>query len=88
MEEEFDVFIPVDRAQRRQQEEQNKGYEQYQLRQNLQALEAITMPKPEIFVGNADAKFDKSGTLTDETTRKFLEAWLKAFGEWVKKVGG
>ncbi len=61
---------------------------QYQLRQNLQALEAITMPKPEIFVGNADSKFDKSGTLTDETTRKHLEAWLKAFGDWVKKVGG
>lgn len=31
VEEDYDVFITVDRAQRRQQEEQSKGYEQYQL---------------------------------------------------------
>ncbi len=31
VEKEFDVFITVDRAQRRQQEEQKKGYENYQL---------------------------------------------------------
>ena len=29
VEKEFDVFITVDRAQRSQQEEQNKGYEKY-----------------------------------------------------------
>lgn len=31
VEAEFDVFVTVDRAQRRQQEEQKKGYDQYQL---------------------------------------------------------
>ncbi len=31
VEEDYDIFITVDRAQRRQQEERSKGYEQYQL---------------------------------------------------------
>lgn len=31
VEQDFDVFITVDRAQRRQQAEHKKGYEQYQL---------------------------------------------------------
>lgn len=31
VEKDFDVFITVDRAQRKQQDEQRKGYEQYQL---------------------------------------------------------
>jgi hypothetical protein len=31
VEEEFDVFVTVDRAQRKQQEERKKGYEKYQL---------------------------------------------------------
>ncbi len=61
------------------------GRSQYHLRQNLQALEAITMPKPEIFVGNASTKFDVEGNLTDEDTKQRLTAWLHAFVEWVEK---
>jgi chromate reductase len=57
---------------------------QYHLRQNLQALEAIVMPKPEIFVTNSASKFDKDGGLTDEATRKVIETWLKHFKEWVE----
>ncbi len=57
---------------------------QYHLRQNLQAMEAIVMPRPEIFVGNAPSKFDAAGNLTDESTRKHLTAWLKAFHGWVE----
>jgi chromate reductase len=57
---------------------------QYHLRQNLVGLEAITMPKPEIFVGNSDSKFT-DGKLTDETTLKIIDTWLKAFEEWVSK---
>ncbi len=60
------------------------GRAQYQLRQNLQALEAITMPKPEIFVGNASTKCDAQGNVTDEDTRKRLAAWLEAFSIWVR----
>jgi chromate reductase, NAD(P)H dehydrogenase (quinone) len=61
------------------------GRSQYHLRQNLQALEAITMPKPEIFVGNASTKFDAHGNLTDEDTKQRLKTWLHSFTEWVEK---
>ena len=52
---------------------------QYHLRQNLQALEAITMPKPEFFAGSNEDKFDDEGNLTDADTRKRLAKWLEAF---------
>lgn len=57
---------------------------QYHLRQNLVGLEAITMPKPEIFVTNSESKF-KDGKLTDEATLKVIDTWIKAFEEWVSK---
>jgi chromate reductase len=57
---------------------------QYHLRQNLVGLEAITMPKPEIFVASAETKF-ANGKLIDEATRKVIAAWLKAFEDWVEK---
>lgn len=58
---------------------------QYHLRQNLQGLEAIVMPKPEVFVGLSHTKFDADGRLTDEATRQVLTTWLKAFAEWVER---
>jgi chromate reductase, NAD(P)H dehydrogenase (quinone) len=61
------------------------GRSQYHLRQNLQALEAIVMPKPEFFAGNASQKFNSDGELTDEDSRKRLVAWLAAFETWVKE---
>lgn len=61
------------------------GRSQYHFRQNLQALQAIVMPRPEIFVNHNSEKFDKDGNLTDEDTRKHLAKWLEAFIEWVEK---
>ncbi len=61
------------------------GRSQYHLRQNLQALEAIVMPKPEFFAGNASQKFDAQGNLTDDDSRKRLRAWIEAFGQWVSE---
>ena len=58
---------------------------QYHLRQNLQALQAITMPRPEIFIVHNELKFDKSGNLTDQETRERLGKWVVAFTEWVEK---
>jgi chromate reductase len=58
---------------------------QYHLRQNLQGLEAIVMPKPEVFVGNSGLKFDADGTLTDDLTKKIITVWLTAFADWVKR---
>ena len=61
------------------------GRSQYHLRQNLQALQAIVMPRPEIFVNHNSEKFDKDGNLADAETREHLGKWLTAFIEWVEK---
>jgi chromate reductase len=58
---------------------------QYHFRQNLQALQAITMPRPEVFVNHNEEKFDKDGNLTDAETKRYLSKWLEAFVEWVEK---
>lgn len=58
---------------------------QYHLRQNLQALQAIVMPRPEVFITNNEEKFDAAGNLTDAETRRYLARWLEAFLEWVEK---
>ena len=58
---------------------------QYHLRQNLQALGAIVMPRPEVFVARSAEKFDGDGKLIDEPTRQTLEKWLAAFHIWVEK---
>ena len=58
---------------------------QYHLRQNLQALQAITMPRPEVFVNHNEEKFDAEGNLTDAETRRHLEKWFESFLEWVEK---
>jgi chromate reductase, NAD(P)H dehydrogenase (quinone) len=55
------------------------GRAQYHLRQNLQALEAIVMPKPEFFAGSNEEKFDAEGNLTDADTRKRLTSWLQSY---------
>lgn len=58
---------------------------QYHLRQNLQALQAITMPRPEIMIVHNELKFDGDGNLTDAETRERLGKWLAAFIVWVEK---
>jgi chromate reductase len=58
---------------------------QYHLRQNLQGLEAIVMPKPEVFVSNSALKFDSDGHLTDDLTKKVITVWLTAFADWVRR---
>jgi chromate reductase len=60
---------------------------QYHLRQNLQALEAITMPRPEVFVANSAEKFDGAGKLIDQKTMETIGKWLTAYETWVRKVG-
>lgn len=58
---------------------------QYHFRQNLQALQAITMPRPEVIVNHNEKKFDKEGNLADEETKRHLGKWFDAFLEWVEK---
>ena len=58
---------------------------QYHLRQNLQALGAIVMPRPELFVARSGEKFDADGRFVDAATRQALAKWLGAFHDWVDR---
>jgi chromate reductase len=61
---------------------------QYDLRRMLQYLDVLALNKPEIFVGSCAGKFDeKSGALTDETTRGFVKQQLAAFAAFIERHG-
>ena len=50
-------------------------------------LDAFTLNKPEIFIGNCVSKFDeKTGELKDETTRNFIKQQLAAFAAFIGKM--
>jgi chromate reductase, NAD(P)H dehydrogenase (quinone) len=59
---------------------------QYDLRRMLGQLWAHVLPRPEVFIGGAQAKFDKDGRLTDEATKKFLTELLAGFGPWITRM--
>jgi chromate reductase, NAD(P)H dehydrogenase (quinone) len=59
---------------------------QYDLRRMLGQLVAHVQPKPEVFIGAAQTKFDAQGKLTDETTRKFLTELLVGFKAWITRM--
>ena len=58
---------------------------QYDLRRILVQLWAYPLPRPEVFIGNAPAKF-ADGKLADETTRKFLTELLSGFKDWIVRM--
>jgi len=58
---------------------------QYDLRKILVQLWAHPLPRPEVFIGNAPAKF-ADGKLADETTRKFLTELLSGFKDWIVRM--
>jgi chromate reductase len=51
---------------------------QYHLRQILVAINAMTMNIPEVVITEVNTKFDKTGNLTDETTKEFLKKFIEA----------
>ena len=59
---------------------------QYDLRKMVSQLWGHGLPKPEVFIGAAQTKFDAQGRLTDETTRKFLTELLAAFKPWIERM--
>src|SRR5262245_13164090 len=62
---------------------------QYDLRKMLCFLDALTLNKPEIFVGGAAARVDeKTGELKDETTRNLIKQQLEAFAKFIARHGG
>lgn len=58
---------------------------QTQLRQAFVFTNSPVMPQPEVLVYRAHEKFDDTGRLTDEATRKHLGRYLAAFVEWVRR---
>jgi chromate reductase len=58
---------------------------QYDLRKMLVQLWGHVLPRPEVFVANAAAKFT-DGRLTDETSRKFLAELLAGFRDWILRM--
>ncbi|MGH6814638.1 MAG: NADPH-dependent FMN reductase [Hyphomicrobiaceae bacterium] len=64
------------------------GRVQYDLRRAMVFLDALTLNKPEIFVGNCGAKFDeKTGELKDDATRNFIGQQLEAFAKFIARHG-
>lgn len=59
---------------------------QYDLRRILGQLWGHVLPRPEVFIGLAQTKFDAQGKLTDETTRKFLAELLAGLKAWVERM--
>jgi chromate reductase, NAD(P)H dehydrogenase (quinone) len=62
---------------------------QYDLRRMMIFLDALTLNKPEIFVGGCATKLDdKTGELKDEATGKFIAQQLEAFAKFIARHGG
>ncbi|MFZ1921246.1 MAG: NADPH-dependent FMN reductase [Xanthobacteraceae bacterium] len=65
------------------------GRMQYDLRRCMIFLDAITMNKPEVFIGLAAQKFDdKTGQLKDEQAVGFIKQLLAAFAKFIAQHGG
>ena len=58
---------------------------QSQLRQAFEFTNSYCMPQPELLMFKAHEKFDAEGKLIDEQTAEFLEKYLVAFGDWVRR---
>ena len=59
---------------------------QYELRKILGCLEALILPRPEIFIGSSASRFDASGALVDETSRKLVTDQMAAFADWIHRM--
>ncbi len=61
---------------------------QYDLRRSMMFLDAPTMNKPEIFIGNSAQRIDaQSGQITDAPTRELLQKQLAAFAAFIAAHG-
>jgi chromate reductase len=59
---------------------------QSHIRQVLQYLECVPMPKPELIVPRGQEKFDAEGNLTDEKTLQAVENFVPAFIGWMERM--
>ena len=65
------------------------GRMQYNLRQCMIFLDALTMNKPEVFIGTVSQRIDeKTGQIKDEQTIGFIKQQLAAFAKFIERHGG
>ncbi len=65
------------------------GRMQYDLRRAMMFLDALTLNKPEIFIGMASQRIDAAtGQIKDEATTKFIGQQLAAFAKFIEQHGG
>lgn len=58
---------------------------QYHLRQCFVSLNATILNRPEVFIGQANKKFDEAGRLTDEPTREVIAKLLASLANAVNR---
>jgi chromate reductase, NAD(P)H dehydrogenase (quinone) len=64
------------------------GRMQYDLRRSMIFVDALTMNKPEIFIGNVSQKIDeKTGQIKDEQAIGFIKQQLAAFAKSIVQHG-
>jgi len=65
------------------------GRMQYDLRRSMIFLDALTMNKPEVFIGNVSQRIDeKTGQIKDEQSVGFIKQQLAAFAKFIVQHGG
>ena len=57
---------------------------QHQLRNVLAYLDMPTLGQPEVYLQMKDGLFDQAGNV-GEGSRKFLQAWMDGYVDWVKR---
>jgi chromate reductase, NAD(P)H dehydrogenase (quinone) len=57
----------------------------HHLRQSLVFLDVPCLQMPEVYIGGIQNKFDESGRLSDDGTRKFLQEFMNAYAAWVER---
>ena len=63
------------------------GRMQYDLRRAMIFLDAFTLNRPEIFIGNCAQKIDaKTGLITDQPTVGFITQQLAAFAKFIERL--
>ena len=61
---------------------------QTQLRELCIGLGMYVVPKPEVYVGKANEKFDAEANLTDEATKKFVAELLVNLADFTRTLRG
>jgi chromate reductase len=59
---------------------------QYEIRRSLGLIEAMILPKPEVFIGMAQDKFAADGSFKDEPGRRLIAEQMQAFEAWITRL--